>query len=85
MDGFYYTDKSSFDMNLNVANLNLKSIEGFTFGNLRQASGAINGQLKITGTASAGLFVAICHFNKAAFNIAMINSYYKAAERKGHL
>lgn len=77
LDGFYYTDKSSFDMNLNIVNMNLKSIEGFTFGNLKQSSGSINGQLKITGTASAPVVRGDVNFNKAAFNIAMINSYYK--------
>jgi hypothetical protein len=77
LDGFYYTDKSSFDMNLNIVNLNLKSIEGFTFGNLKQSSGAINGKLKITGTADAPAVRGDINFNNAAFNIAMINSYYK--------
>jgi hypothetical protein len=82
MDGFYYTDKSSFDLNLNIVNLNLKSIEGFTFGNLKQSSGSVTGQLKITGTASAPVIRGDINFNKAAFNIAMINSYYKAPNEK---
>ncbi|WP_448703025.1 translocation/assembly module TamB domain-containing protein [Mucilaginibacter sp. AW1-3] len=82
LDGFYYTDKSSFDMNLNIVNLNLKSIEGFTFGNMRQASGAVTGQLKVTGTASAPVIRGDITFNKAAFNIAKINSYYKATNEK---
>jgi hypothetical protein len=77
LDGFYYTDKSSFDMTLDIVNLNLKSIEGFTFGNMRQASGAINGKLKITGTTDAPAVRGDVHFANAAFNISMINSYYK--------
>jgi hypothetical protein len=82
LDGFYYTDKSSFDLNLNVVNLNLKSIEGFTFGSLKQASGAINGQLKISGTTIAPSIRGDINFNNAAFNIAMINSYYRAPKEK---
>lgn len=77
LDGFYYTDKSSFDMNLDITNLNLKSIEGFTFGNLKQSSGAISGKLKITGTTDAPAVRGDVHFNNVATNIAMINSYYK--------
>ncbi|RKR82298.1 autotransporter translocation and assembly factor TamB [Mucilaginibacter gracilis] len=77
LDGYYYTDKSSFDMNLNIANLNLKSVEGFTFGNMKQASGAINGKLKITGTTDAPAVRGDINFDNAAFNVSMINSYYK--------
>lgn len=82
LDGFYYTDKSSFDMNLDIVNLNLKSIEGFSFGNLKQATGSINGKLKITGTADTPNVRGDVNFNNAAFNIAMINSYYKMPNEK---
>ncbi len=77
LDGFYYTDKSSLDMNLNIANLNLKSIEGFSMGYIKNASGGINGQLKITGPTSAPAIRGDVKFNQAAFNISMLNSYYK--------
>jgi hypothetical protein len=77
LDGFYYMDKSSFDLNLDIVKLNLKSIEGFTFGNLRQSTGSINGKLKITGTADAPAVRGDINFDNIGTNIAMINSYYK--------
>lgn len=77
LDGYYYTDKSSFDLNLDIVKLNLKSIEGFTFGNLKRSSGAINGKLKITGTTDAPAVRGDIHFDNVATNITMINSYYK--------
>ena len=53
LNGLYYTSPAStFDLNLNIVSLNMKSIEGFSFGSIRNASGNITGQLKITGTTS---------------------------------
>jgi hypothetical protein len=82
MDGFYYTDKSSFDLNLNIANLNIKSIEGFSFGNITQGTGSVNGQLKITGITSAPSIRGDLNFNKAGFNITQLNSFYRAENEK---
>jgi hypothetical protein len=82
VDGSYYMDKSGFDLNLNIANLNLKSIEGFTFGNLKKSSGSVNGQLKISGTTDVPSIRGDINFNNAAFNISKINSYYQAPKEK---
>ena len=82
LDGTYNTSNSSFDLNLNIANLNLKSIEGFTMGNLRKTSGSINGQLKITGTTDAPAIRGDLNFNNAAFNISKLNTYYRAPKEK---
>jgi hypothetical protein len=82
LDGYYYTNNSNMDLNLNIATLNLKSIEGFTMGYIKQASGSINGQLKITGTTSAPIVRGDVNFNQAAFNIAMLNSYYRMPNEK---
>lgn len=77
LDGTYYTSpESRFDMNLNIVNLNMKSVEGFSFGALRNSSGNITGQLKISGTTTAPQVRGDVHFNKAAFNVAMLNSYF---------
>ncbi len=77
LTGLYYTTPAStFDLTLNIANLNMKSVEGFSFGNLRNASGAITGQLKITGTTSAPSVRGDINFNKVGFNVAMLNSYF---------
>jgi hypothetical protein len=77
LDGFYYTNTSSFDMNLDIVTMNLKSIEGFTFGNLRQSTGSINGKLKITGTTDAPSVQGDINFDNIGTNIAMVNSYYR--------
>ncbi len=77
MDGLYYTSpQNSFDLNLDIVNLNVKSIEGFSFGSIRNASGAIAGQLKITGTTTAPVIRGDVNFNKVGFNVATLNSYF---------
>jgi hypothetical protein len=77
LNGVYYTlPESRFDLNLNIVNLNMKSIEGFSFGSIRNSSGNITGALKITGTTTAPAVRGNINFNKAAFNVSMLNSYF---------
>ncbi|MBD1392515.1 translocation/assembly module TamB domain-containing protein [Mucilaginibacter glaciei] len=77
LNGLYYTlPESRFDLNLNIVSLNMKSIEGFSFGSIRNASGNITGALKITGTTAAPAVRGDINFNKVAFNVSMLNSYF---------
>ncbi len=77
LDGTYYTKPDSrFDLNLDIVSLNMKSIEGFSFGNLRNSSGNISGKLKISGTTDAPAVRGDIKFNKVGFNVAMLNSYF---------
>jgi hypothetical protein len=77
LTGLYYTNPAStLDLNLNIVTLNAKSIEGFTFGSIRSASGNLSGQLKITGSTSAPVIRGDVNFNKVGFNVAMLNSYF---------
>lgn len=78
LDGMYYTSpESRMDMTLNIGTLNMKSIEGFSFGSIRNASGAITGSLKITGTPTAPAVRGDVKFNKVGFNVSMLNSYFR--------
>ena len=43
---------------------------------LKEASGFISGQLKVTGTTTAPVVRGDVNFNKVAFNVAMLNSYF---------
>jgi len=77
LTGLYYTlPDSKMDMNLNMVTLNMKSIEGFSFGSLKHSTGYLSGNLKITGTAAAPVVRGDVNFNKVGFNIAMLNSYF---------
>jgi hypothetical protein len=77
MTGYYYINNRSFDMTMDIGNLNLQSIQGFTMGNMKDASGYLTGRLAITGTATAPKINGDVNFNDAAFRIGMFNSLYR--------
>ncbi|MBK0378147.1 translocation/assembly module TamB domain-containing protein [Mucilaginibacter segetis] len=77
LNGIYYaTPESRFDLNLNITNLNMKTIEAFSFGSIHNSTGNITGQLKVTGTTDAPAVRGNINFNKAGFNVTMLNSYF---------
>jgi hypothetical protein len=77
LQGVYYTTpESKFDLDLNIVKLNMKSIEGFSFGSIRNAKGTITGQLKITGTTTTPIVRGDVNFNQVGFNVTMLNSYF---------
>ncbi|MGH7237913.1 MAG: translocation/assembly module TamB domain-containing protein, partial [Candidatus Saccharimonadales bacterium] len=77
LSGMYYTNPAGkLDLDLNITRLNVKGIEGFSFGSIKKASGNISGDLKILGTTSAPIVRGDVHFNKVGFNVAMLNSYF---------
>jgi TamB, inner membrane protein subunit of TAM complex len=77
MKGLYYTSpQSRFDLTLDIVKLNMKSIEGFSFGAIKESSGAITGELKISGTTDAPAIRGDVHFNQVGFNVSMLNSYF---------
>ncbi|MEP6794300.1 MAG: translocation/assembly module TamB domain-containing protein [Saprospiraceae bacterium] len=82
MDGFYYNagDKSHFDLNAHLVKLNLKSIEGFSLGELHDASGNIAGDLSIKGTMTAPEIRGDLRFQQAGFKLTRFNSYYRAQD-----
>lgn len=77
LNGLYYTEPSGkLELTLTIVKLNVKSIEGFSFGAIRNAKGDITGTLNITGTVSAPDVRGDVNFNNVGFNVAMLNSYF---------
>jgi hypothetical protein len=82
LTGLYKTDDKSFDMDLNLQKLNLKSIQGFTFGKVTQSSGYLSGNFKVTGNTSNPKILGDLQFNNGAFRIKPLNSYFKLLNDK---
>ncbi|HYK75750.1 MAG TPA: translocation/assembly module TamB domain-containing protein [Daejeonella sp.] len=82
LNGHYYTNTSSFNLSLDMGNLNLKSIEEFSLGKFKQSSGSINGNLNITGTTAAPKVIGALNFKQAALNITMLNSYFRVKDNQ---
>jgi hypothetical protein len=77
LDGFYRASSQSFDLNLDMDHLEIKSIQGFTFGNLKEGSGYLSGDFKITGTVDKPDVAGDLKFNDVGFRVAQLNSYFK--------
>lgn len=77
LDGFYRADNSSFDMTLDMQKLHLKSIQGFTMGNMTNSSGYLSSKMKITGTTDKPNVRGKLKFNDGAFTITPLNSAFK--------
>lgn len=75
-------NKSNFDFDLDIRNLNLASMESFTMGYLKYTTGNIRGKLNIKGTAETPSIRGDLRFDKAGFNIAMLNSYYSVVDEQ---
>ena len=78
--GVYYVkpgNKSSFDFAMNINQLQMKSLEGPSRGALRNASGSLSGTVTLKGTLEDPRLLGKINFDNTAFNLGMLNSYFK--------
>lgn len=78
LDGNYKTSTSNFDLNLDIQKLNVKSIQGFSFGNITESKGFLNGDLKITGTTENPKIIGDLKFNEVGFKVKQLNAKFKS-------
>lgn len=78
VDGFYNTAQKENALNFDVAlnNVNLATLEAYTFGQATRLKGSLKGNLKIRGSAASPDLNGSMTFNDAGFNVTYINSYY---------
>ncbi|MFD1630970.1 translocation/assembly module TamB domain-containing protein [Pseudopedobacter beijingensis] len=82
LTGSYLTASETLDMVLDVEKLNLKSLEGLSFGNISNTKGFLSGNFKIGGQTSAPRVIGELKFNDAAFAVTQTNSYFKSLNDK---
>ncbi|MBP6180585.1 translocation/assembly module TamB domain-containing protein [Flavobacterium sp.] len=82
LNGNYKTTDSSFDMNLAIERLNLKSIQGFTLDNIKESTGFFSGNFKITGNTRQPKVIGELQFNDIGFKAKQLNSKFKSANDK---
>jgi hypothetical protein len=81
LNGYYYAgEQNNFDLNMDIAHLNLSSVEGFTSGYLDDASGNISGDLSIKGTLDDPAVRGAIRFHDTRFRISKFNSYFRAPD-----
>ena len=77
LDGIYTEDSETFDMVLDLEKLNMKSIQGFTMGNLTKSVGFLSGKFTVKGTAKNPDVNGTLDFNDVGFNVKQLNSNFK--------
>jgi len=82
LTGDYKLDAGTFDFDLAVNKLNIKSVQGFSMDNITEGSGYLSGDLKVTGNTAAPQINGDLNFNDAAFRVTKLNSYFKIKKEK---
>ena len=80
--GTYKINDGTFDLNLNMNKLNIKSIQGFSMGHITEGRGYLSGNFKITGNTDAPKLNGELNFNDAGFRTTELNSFFKIPNEK---
>lgn len=75
--GDYNTASSSFDLNMAINQLQMKSIQGFSMNAITNTEGYLSGNLTITGTTDKPNILGKVKFNDAGLEIAKIGSDFR--------
>lgn len=68
---------SSYDFVVDLVSMQMKSLEGFSQGAIKDARGNIFGKIAINGTLEKPNINGQIHFNNTAFNVSKLNNLYK--------
>ena len=79
VEGFYNpeSDKDALDLAINLKRLDARTIEAFSFGELRQARGKLTGDIKVAGSLDNPQTNGSVAFDSVAFNIKQLNATYR--------
>jgi len=82
LTGDYAIDAGTFDFDVAINKLNIKSIQGFSMDNISDGKGYLSGNFKIQGTTSAPKINGELNFNDAGFRVTQLNSYFTTDQEK---
>ena len=77
IDGVYKNENQSFDLNLDLKQLNLVSIQPFTADQLTKSSGFVSGKFHIKGNADQPKIIGDLQFHDGAFTVTTLNSGFE--------
>jgi len=67
---------STYDLDLVIGQLQLKSVEGLSMNNISNASGYLSGNIKFNGSLQNPNINGKLNFNKTAMTVTYLNSYF---------
>ncbi|WP_284653300.1 translocation/assembly module TamB domain-containing protein [Flavobacterium terrisoli] len=77
LNGVYRYGDQSFDLNLDMQQLNLLSIQPFTYDQLTKSSGYVSGKFHIKGTFDQPKIIGELQFHNGAFTVTKLNSAFE--------
>lgn len=80
--GNYNTSASSFDMNLAMNQLQMKTLQGFTMNAITNTEGYLSGDLKISGTTTSPKILGDVKMNNVGLMIAKTGSDFRKIDDK---
>jgi hypothetical protein len=80
--GTYKINDGTFDLNLDLKKLNVKSIQGFSMDHITEGTGYLSGNFKITGNTDAPKLNGELNFNDTGFRSTKLNSLFKLTDEK---
>ena len=80
--GNYNTASSSFDLNMNMNRLQMKTLQGFSMNAITNTEGYLSGDLKITGTTAAPKILGDVKMNNVGLMIAKTGSDFRKIDDK---
>ena len=75
--GTYNTNSSALDMNLNMNQLQMKTLQGFSMNAIENAEGYLSGNLKIGGNTKTPNVLGAVKFNEVGLGITQLGSKFK--------
>ncbi len=75
--GDYHMDSGNFDLDMDINQLQMKSVQGLSMNEIIDAEGYLSGNLKITGTTEAPKILGAIKFNDVGLQIAQTGSDFR--------
>ncbi|CAM4275346.1 translocation/assembly module TamB [Flavobacterium terrigena] len=82
LDGIYQNANQSFNLNLDLKQLNLASIQPFTAEQLTKSSGHVSGKFLVKGTIDQPKVIGDLQFHNGAFTVTKLNSAFELLNDK---
>ncbi|WP_084017881.1 translocation/assembly module TamB domain-containing protein [Moheibacter sediminis] len=75
--GNYNTAESTFDLNMDINQIQMQSIQGFSMNAIKETEGYLSGKLNITGNTDAPVILGYIRFNDVGLQIAQTGSDFR--------
>jgi hypothetical protein len=84
LTGFYNPEdaKNALNLAIDLKRLDARTVEAFSFGELRQAKGKLTGQFTVAGSTDSPKLDGSVAFDSVAFNIKQLNATYSINQEK---